>query len=113
MIPLPEQDFPEADDPGRAAAAIRAAAPGFVPRVGLVLGSGLGDVAAGIADAVAIPYGALPGFPEPGVHGHAGRLVLGRLGGVAVACLQGRVHAYEGKPRSAVTTPIRTLKRLG
>ncbi|NNG03785.1 MAG: purine-nucleoside phosphorylase [Inquilinus sp.] len=96
------------------AAEIAAArAPGLTPRVALVLGSGLGPLAERIADAVAVPYGDLPGFPEAGVEGHAGRLVLGRLAGVAVACLQGRAHAYEGKGFDVMATPVRTMKMLG
>lgn len=93
--------------------AIRALAPGFVPRVGLVLGSGLGPVAECVEAPVVIPYGDLPGFPRPGIEGHAGRLVLGRLGGVPVACFQGRQHLYEGQGFAAMATAIRTLKRLG
>jgi xanthosine phosphorylase len=94
-----------------AAATIRAALPGL--RAGLVLGSGLGEVAERIADARTISYADLPGFPRPGVDGHAGRLVLGRLGGVPVACLQGRVHWYEGAPLAAIRVPIRALRRAG
>ena len=92
---------------------IRARLPGFVPRVGLVLGSGLGAIAEAIEDAVAIDYAGLPGFPRPSIEGHAGRLVLGRLAGVPVACLQGRVHLYEGVPAGAVNVLPRTLKALG
>jgi xanthosine phosphorylase len=92
---------------------IRARVPGFTPRVGLVLGSGLGGIAAAIENATAIDYADLPGFPRPGTEGHAGRLVLGRLGGVDVACLQGRVHLYEGVPAAAVNLLPRTLKALG
>jgi xanthosine phosphorylase len=92
---------------------IRGRRPDFVPRVGLILGSGLGEIASRIADATAIDYGDLPGFPRPGVEGHAGRLLLGRLAGVPTACLQGRVHLYEGVPASAVNVLPRTLKALG
>jgi xanthosine phosphorylase len=88
-------------------------APGFVPRVGLILGSGLGGVADRITDPIAIPYADLPGFPQPRVEGHAGRLVLGRLGGEAVACLQGRVHLFEGADAADIRLLVRTLKRLG
>ena len=88
-------------------------APGRTPRVALVLGSGLGPLADRIEDAVAVSYGDLPGFPEAGVEGHAGRLVLGRLAGVPVACLQGRAHAYEGKGYDVMATPVRTMKLLG
>src|SRR5690242_1068406 len=112
-LPPSGPDLPDDDAPAQAAAAIRDAAPGLRPRVGLILGSGLGDLAARIEQPVAIPYGELPGFSEPGVSGHAGRLVLGRLAGVPVACMQGRVHFYEGRPRAAVTTPIRALWRAG
>jgi homotetrameric cytidine deaminase len=92
---------------------IRARLPGFTPRIGLILGSGLGGIAAAIENATAIDYADLPGFPRPGVEGHAGQLVLGRLGGVDVACLQGRVHLYEGMPAAAVNVLPRTLKALG
>jgi xanthosine phosphorylase len=92
---------------------IRARLPGFVPRIGLILGSGLGAIAEAIEDAVALDYADLPGFPRPSIEGHAGRLVLGRLAGAPVACLQGRVHLYEGVPADAVNVLPRTLKALG
>jgi xanthosine phosphorylase len=92
---------------------IRTQAPELKARVGLILGSGLGGLADAIESAIAIPYADLPGFPRAGVEGHEGRLVLGRLEGVPVACLQGRVHLYEGIPASAVNAPIRTLRALG
>jgi xanthosine phosphorylase len=92
---------------------IRAAAPQFQPRVGLVLGSGLGAIADALDHVVVLSYADLPGFPRPSVEGHAGRLVLGRLAGVPVACLQGRVHLYEGVPAAAVNVLVRTLKALG
>jgi xanthosine phosphorylase len=92
---------------------IRAHRPDFGPRIGLILGSGLGEIAAAIDDATAIDYADLPGFPRPGVEGHPGRLVLGRLGGMPIACLQGRVHLYEGVPAGAVNVLTRTLKALG
>jgi xanthosine phosphorylase len=97
-----------------AAAAIAAArASGLSPRIGLVLGSGLGGVADELEGAVRIPYSELPGFRAGTVAGHAGALVLGTLRGVPVACLQGRSHLYEGIETAAVTTPIRTLRLLG
>ena len=92
---------------------IRALAPNFAPRAGLILGSGLGGIAAAIEEATAIEYAALPGFPAPSIEGHAGRLLLGRFGGVDVACLQGRVHLYERVPAAAVNVLPRTLKALG
>ncbi len=99
--------------PTLAAAAIMQRAGAFRPEVGLVLGSGLGHLAERIADPLIIPYAEIPGFPVPGVHGHAGQLVLGHLGGRRVACLQGRVHAYEGKGGEPIRTLIRTLKLIG
>lgn len=96
-----------------AAEVIRARLGGLRPRIGLVLGSGLGPVAEAIERPVVISYGDLPGFPEPGVEGHAGRLVAGTLGGVELACLQGRSHAYEGHPPSRIALPVRTLRTLG
>ncbi|MGH6898947.1 MAG: purine-nucleoside phosphorylase [Geminicoccaceae bacterium] len=92
---------------------IRARQPGFVPRIGLILGSGLGAIAAKIEGATALDYADLPGFPRPSIEGHAGRLVLGRLAGAPIACLQGRVHLYEGIPAGAVNVLPRTLKALG
>lgn len=96
-----------------AAAVVAKAAPEFTPRVGLILGSGLGGIADKIESPIAIPYGQLPGFVESTVAGHAGRLVLGTLAGVKVACLQGRVHLYEGQPAAAIRNFVRTLKLIG
>lgn len=96
-----------------AADVIRERAPGLAPRVGLVLGSGLGGIAGMLSEAVEIPYADLPGFPKPSIQGHGGRLVLGDLAGVQIACLQGRVHLYEGGPAGAVNVFPRTLKDLG
>ena len=93
--------------------AIRTRRPGFIPRVGLVLGSGLSTIADALEDATAIAYADLPGFPRASVEGHAGRLLLGRLAGMPVACLQGRVHLYEGVPAAALAVLPRTLKALG
>ena len=92
---------------------IAARAPGFAPRLGIVLGSGLGAVADALEDAVTIPYGDLPGFPEPGIAGHAGTLALGTLAGLPVACLQGRRHVYEGGDPGAMRGPVRALRRAG
>lgn len=88
-------------------------APNAAPDVGLILGSGLGGLADGIEDAVVIDYADLPGFPQPSVEGHFGRLVLGTIEGLPVACLQGRVHLYEGKSAHAVNPMISTLQALG
>jgi xanthosine phosphorylase len=107
-----------ADDPrvasGAAAADVLAErAPGFAPRLGIVLGSGLGGLADALAGAVAVPYAELPGFPAPGVAGHSGRVVLGTLAGLAVACLQGRRHVYEGGDPGAMRAPVRALRQAG
>ena len=83
------------------------------PRLGIILGSGLGAVAEALEDAVAIPYTELPDFPAPSVHGHAGTLALGTLSGVSVACLQGRKHVYEGGDPGAMRGPVRALKAAG
>jgi xanthosine phosphorylase len=99
---------------GEAAAAVIARrAPGFTPRLGLILGSGLGGLADAAQDPVEIAYTELPGFPEPGVAGHGGRLVLGHLGGLPVAILQGRRHVYEGGDPGAMRAPVRALKYAG
>jgi len=97
----------------KAAAIVASRVPSLRPRVGIVLGSGLGGLADELEAPVAIPFEELPGFPRPTVEGHAGRLVLGRLEGVEVACLQGRVHLYEGHDASTVKTLVRTFKLLG
>jgi purine-nucleoside phosphorylase len=82
-------------------------------RVALVLGSGLGAFADELEDAAAIPYEEIPGFARPTVEGHAGRLVVGRVGGVPVAAMQGRFHFYEGYTLEEVTFPVRVLSLLG
>jgi xanthosine phosphorylase len=96
-----------------AASVIKKRAPRFKPKAVLILGSGLGPVADAIEGAIAIPYKDLPGFPRPTIAGHAGRLVLGRLGGVPVAAMQGRVHLYEGTTTDAMTGPLRLFRRMG
>ena len=83
------------------------------PRVGVVLGSGLGALADELEDRVEIPYGELPGWPVSTAVGHAGVLVLGRVAGVAVAALKGRAHLYEGVPADRAVFGVRVLGRLG
>ena len=95
------------------AALIRKKAPGFVPKLGVILGSGLGAFADSLERPVAIPYDALPDFPTSSVHGHAGRLVLGYRGAVPIVAMQGRVHFYEGYAPWQVAFPARVLCRLG
>lgn len=86
---------------------------GFKPRVGIILGSGLGSVADQITHPIRIPFNEIPNFPISTVVGHAGCLILGELRGVPVACYQGRVHNYEGAKAQDFKTFIRTLKLLG
>jgi xanthosine phosphorylase len=95
------------------ASVMAARAPGFTPLVGIVLGSGLGPIADAIEAVAVVDYRDLPGFPQPTVSGHVGRLVLGRLGGAAVACLQGRVHLYEGRPPGDVARLVGALAEMG
>jgi inosine/guanosine/xanthosine phosphorylase family protein len=100
-------------DPQAAADVIRKEAPGFQPQLALVLGTGLGALAETIHHPFTIDYGDLPGFPRSAVEGHAGRLVLGNLAGVDVACMQGRAHLYEGHPAADLALPIRALYLAG
>lgn len=92
---------------------IRAKAPGFQPKLGVILGSGLGGFADTLERPTAIDYRELPDFPTSSVVGHAGRLVLGWRGTVPVVVMQGRVHFYEGYQPWQVAFPARVLCRLG
>jgi purine-nucleoside phosphorylase len=83
------------------------------PKIGLVLGSGLGAFADDLTGAIRIPYGKISGFPRSTVEGHAGCLVIGKLADVPVAVMQGRVHLYEGYSAKEVAFPVRVLGRLG
>ncbi|MBN1453067.1 MAG: purine-nucleoside phosphorylase [Anaerolineales bacterium] len=83
------------------------------PRVGLILGSGLNDLAASVQTAVTIPYRDLPNWPVSTVEGHVGQLVVGELEGQYVFVMQGRVHFYEGYSMGQVTLPVRVMQRLG
>jgi purine-nucleoside phosphorylase len=85
----------------------------LVPEVAVVLGSGLGNLSEHMEDATAVPFGDIPLFPQSGVEGHAGELVLGTISGVPVALMNGRVHYYEGYTMQEVTFPTRVLKALG
>jgi inosine/guanosine/xanthosine phosphorylase family protein len=83
------------------------------PKVGLVLGSGLGGVADAVDADAAIPFAELPGWPPPTAPGHAGRLIFGHLDGVPVVLLQGRFHLYEGNAPGLVVEPVLLMGRLG
>ena len=83
------------------------------PRIGLVLGSGLGGFADELNEATPIPYSAIPAFPRATVMGHAGQMVVGKTDGIAVAAMSGRVHLYEGYSPQEVAFPVRVLARMG
>jgi purine-nucleoside phosphorylase len=85
----------------------------LAPRIGLVLGSGLGQLTERLGRPVRIPYAEVPGFPLPGVPGHAGELIGGELEGVPLICQSGRFHGYEGHSTDTVALPVRVFARLG
>lgn len=101
------------DPVSQSAAVVRAASPGFAPRVGVVLGSGLGGFAEIVEQVAAVSYNDLPGFPRPGVGGHAGRLVLGKIGDTSLALMQGRAHYYEHGRPDGMKAAIACLKEIG
>jgi purine-nucleoside phosphorylase len=84
-----------------------------VPEIAVVLGSGLGAFAEELKDSVVIPYGDIPNFPRSTAIGHAGRLVIGKIGDLTVAAMQGRVHQYEGYSSRESAFPVRVLGRFG
>src|ERR1700688_3112116 len=83
------------------------------PKIALVLGAGLGGFADELTEATRIPYEKIPGFAKSTAVGHAGRLVIGKVEGVIVAAMQGRVHCYEGYSAKEVTFPMRVFGRMG
>jgi len=83
------------------------------PKIGVVLGSGLGAFADELSDAVRVPYSQIPSFPRSTAIGHAGQIVIGKAGEIAVAAMQGRVHLYEGYSAEQVAFPVRVLGRMG
>jgi purine-nucleoside phosphorylase len=101
--------FTRADE---AAAALLAAAP-LSPRVAVVLGSGLNELADRVTEATTVPYDQIPHFATTTVAGHEGKTLLGKLGGAPVIIFQGRFHYYEGHDLETVTFPVRVLSRLG
>jgi len=101
------------DIASRAAAILERRLRGFRPRVGIILGSGLGDLVEWIDSPTVVPYRALPGFPPAGIEGHAGKVVVGTLAGTGVIALSGRAHVYEALPLDAYRVPVRMLRCLG
>jgi purine-nucleoside phosphorylase len=101
------------DQVAEAAEFLRGRLGSLAPRIGIVLGSGLGAVANSVAKPIFVPYGEIPHFPQSTVEGHSGRIVAGMLGGVPVVVMQGRVHSYEGYTPQQVTFPMRVLGALG
>ena len=101
-----------AEAAGRAAAAIRNRSD-VQPSIAVVLGSGLGGLAAKITHAVRIPFGDIPGFPEATVVGHEGAVMVGTLGGREIVALSGRFHVYEGHPAALAAFPVRVFHALG
>lgn len=93
--------------------AVRGAIGDRAPKTAIVLGSGLGFLADHVEQAVRIPYAKIPGFPQPGVQGHAGELVAGTLDGVPVLAQSGRFHLYEGHAPSVAALPVRVFATLG
>jgi purine-nucleoside phosphorylase len=96
-----------------AASAVRERLDGRTPGVAIVLGSGLGQFAERLTDAVRIPYDQIPYFPAPTVIGHSGELVAGTLAGRGVLVQSGRFHMYEGHPAALTALPVRVFSRLG
>lgn len=84
----------------------------FAPKIAIIMGSGCGGIAAAIESPTTVSYGDLPGFPVSTVQGHAGNLLLGKLNGIPIIGLQGRVHYYEGNPR-AMMIPVYAMKLVG
>jgi len=101
------------DQVAEAAAFVRGKLRGLAPQIGIVLGSGLGEVANAVADPIALSYTEIPHFPHSTVEGHTGRLIAGMLGGAPVILMQGRVHFYEGYTPAQITFPMRVLGLLG
>ena len=83
------------------------------PKIAIILGSGLGELASKITDAIEIPYGEIPNFPVSTVEGHSGKLIFGKLGGRDIMAMKGRFHYYEGYSMKEVTFPERVMYELG
>lgn len=92
---------------------IRSLYRGEFPETALILGSGLGKFGDDMEQDGVISYNQIADFPQPTVEGHAGKLIIGKIGGVPLLCMQGRMHLYEGHAADKLAVPIRTLQRLG
>jgi purine-nucleoside phosphorylase len=97
----------------KAAAAVRMRAATQQPKVGIILGSGLGGLSKSIVDAVRIPFAEIPGFPDVTVAGHEGAMIVGSLSGREIVALSGRFHVYEGHPAALAAFPVRVFHALG
>lgn len=111
-MPSSHAPLPPAPDPDMVAATLRRRLP-LPPRLAVILGSGFAATAHAVAESIRIPYAELPGFPVPGVPGHAGTLIAGQLSGYPTVILAGRAHVYEGHDAARVAFPIRVLAALG
>ncbi|NLO71447.1 MAG: purine-nucleoside phosphorylase [Porphyromonadaceae bacterium] len=84
-----------------------------LPKTGIILGTGLGNLVTQITEKLEIPYETIPNFPVSTVEGHSGKLIFGKLGGVDILAMQGRFHYYEGYDMKEVTFPVRVMKAIG
>ncbi len=101
------------NNPNKCAEIIKKRTDNFTPKIGIILGSGLNNIAGEISNPVVLPYSDLPGFSQSTVEGHSGQLIIGDLNSTPVACYQGRVHYFEDTSAATFKTMIRTLKLLG
>ncbi|KAH7830700.1 purine nucleoside phosphorylase [Monocercomonoides exilis] len=109
-------EFPTIADLEETVAAIRAKAPGFQPKIGIILGTGLSGMGEQLDESpakIVMPYAEVPHFAKSTVIGHAGNLLLGYINGVPVMCMQGRFHYYEGYSLNQVTYPVRVMAKMG
>jgi len=110
---LPDPFSREALQPAADYILVKAKAGGHAPTLGIICGSGLGELAAMVERPVVLPYADIPGFPVSTAPGHQGKLIIGRLSGMTVILMQGRLHAYEGHPLWKVTMPVRVMRMVG
>merc|ERR1712212_1415335 len=110
---LPDPFSREALQPAADYILVKAKAGGHAPTLGIICGSGLGELAAMLERPVVLPCADIPGFPVSTAPGHQGKLMIGRLSGMTVILMQGRLHAYEGHPLWKVTMPVRVMRMVG